>query len=374
MIEKSQNIAINPNYYNKPQPKDKTNSSNPQMTEDGWLDIKPRKINLKDEAVGLFAGISTFFGVKKIIKIFTRKIVEDVMEKAGKIPDKKSLEIAEDMLKDFKEKGLKYELITEANAAQYKKQLLNDLRESKLAKSFYKVGIGQILEKLFWKRQLEKAIEATLKAENAFYFNISNIAFAPKNKPGLLLHELGHAINFNNARFKTLKSIGYGLPIGVLTALAMYPIDRLSYERSKKNYLKSEVKFKNEYEKSKKRILEKNGSQKDFDKVKQKYEASRKILNATMKYSLKIEKFENWIKDNIGKIILISFIPMLIEEGSASLKGIKAASKRLNPEELKMLKKSYGSAFTTYCIAAVVASFAAKFAVYVRDRIVRDNK
>ena len=60
------------------------------------------------------------------------------------------------------------------------------------------------------------------------------------------------------------------------------------------------------------------------------YNLNKKMLNSSTKFNLKMEHFYDWVKNNIGKLMFLSFIPVLIEEGSASLKGIKAAHNKLN--------------------------------------------
>lgn len=374
MVDSVKNIAISPSSLSKPITNEKVKTDESQVLDDGWLDIKPVKIDYTNEGVGLFAGISTFFGVKKVVRFFTTKFVDGIMTDISKLPNDKSLEIADDMLKGFKEKGLRYELVTEENAPALKKKVLEDFTNSKFYKFYDKVGLGWPVKKLN-KMFLEKAIDVTLSGDNAFYTFMSNLALAPKDKPGLLFHELGHGINFNKTPSKTLKMLIYGLPFMLLGTLAVYPLEKCIFAFDKNYYQFNKSLQNGIIDAEKKRLQENGGSQKELDELDKAQRFSKKILNGVMKFNLKSEKVYDWIKNNIGKLMLISFIPMLIEEGSASLRGIKAASGKLNPKEMQILKKSYGKAFSTYCIATVVTTCAAKLGVYVRDRIVsEDNK
>ena len=56
-----------------------------------------------------------------------------------------------------------------------------------------------------------------------------------------------------------------------------------------------------------------------------------------------------------------AFLPTIIEEGIASLRGIKAAKKVLNnPKNLNILKKNYAFALATYILSGVALGVASK--------------
>lgn len=68
------------------------------------------------------------------------------------------------------------------------------------------------------------------------------------------------------------------------------------------------------------------------------------------------EKTKDFVKQNAGKLTLVTFAPMLIEEAIASVKGIKIAKKYLNPSQIAKLSKNYRSNFGTYALTALLIS------------------
>ena len=150
---------------------------------------------------------------------------------------------------------------------------------------------------------LGKEIDAVAKGENAFFANKLKLAVAPKSKPSLILHELGHAINakkgFTRLLQGTRRYAGYA-PMALLLANGLIPNNR---QNGKKNF----------------------------------------------------------IERNAGILGFCAFLPTIIEEAIASGRGIKAAKKVLNnPAGLKILKKNYALALGTYILAGIGLGVAAK--------------
>lgn len=70
----------------------------------------------------------------------------------------------------------------------------------------------------------------------------------------------------------------------------------------------------------------------------------------------KLEKTLDFVSNNAGKLTLASYVPLLAEEGLASVRGIGFAKKHLAPEQLSKLKLNYLKAWGTYAgLAAMVA-------------------
>ena len=144
------------------------------------------------------------------------------------------------------------------------------------------------------------------KGRNAFYTDEFKLAVAPKSKPSLILHELGHAANTKNVFMKLLqKSRRYAVyaPMALLFA--------------------------------------------------------SKILGKPE------NREKNFIERNAGILGFAAFLPTIIEEGAASLKGIKAAKnfpKQLlqGAMNLNILKRNYLFALATYILAGVGLGVAAK--------------
>lgn len=160
-----------------------------------------------------------------------------------------------------------------------------------LNKDFYSAKYG-----------LGNALDEVARGQNAFFAEKLKLAVAPKSKPSLILHELGHNINatktFTKILQKTRRYAGFA-PVALLAANDIFS--------NKKDGKKS------------------------------------------------------FIERNAGILGFSAFLPTIIEEGIASFRGIKAAKKVLNnPSTLKILKKNYALALGTYILAGLGLGVAAK--------------
>jgi len=151
------------------------------------------------------------------------------------------------------------------------------------------------------------SLQTVAEGKNAFYADGLKLAVAPKSKPSLILHELGHAINANKDGLMKVLQKTRGLSTYAPTALLfLAPLFHKKDENNKKNF----------------------------------------------------------IKDNAGLLGFAAFLPTIIEEGMASLRGIKAAGQKLgNAVDLKHLKRNYALAWGTYVLAGVGLGIAAKQSV-----------
>lgn len=82
------------------------------------------------------------------------------------------------------------------------------------------------------------------------------------------------------------------------------------------------------------------------------------------------QKTNNFIRDNAGKISFFVTIPMLLEEGLATKKGLGWAKKYLSPENFKQVKKGNLIAYTSYLLTAASMVLASWFAVKVKDKLI----
>lgn len=157
---------------------------------------------------------------------------------------------------------------------------------------------------------LANSLDVVANGRNAFYAKTSNIAVAPKSKPSLILHELGHAINNEKSnifkRLQKFRTIGYNAPAILLLANHFF------------------------------------GKKKDGE--------------------------ETFIEKHAGKLGFAAFVPTIIEEGMASLRGINAAKQTLGKSaNLGPLKRNYFFAWMTYVLAGVGMGIASKLAVNGRN-------
>lgn len=148
---------------------------------------------------------------------------------------------------------------------------------------------------------MAKEFDTIARGQNAFYADKLKIAVAPKSKPSLILHELGHAINAKGKFTKMLQNsrrfAGYA-PMTLLLANSFF---------------------------------KKNDNQPTF------------------------------IEKNAGVLGFCAFLPTIIEEGLASFRGVNAAKKVLNnPATLNILKKNYAVALGTYILAGLGLGVACK--------------
>lgn len=166
---------------------------------------------------------------------------------------------------------------------------------------------------------LGNSLEEVAKGQNAFYIDdlhLDNsrisagvkpkIAVAPESKPSLILHELGHAGNAKNFFTK---------------------------------------------------FLQKSRKYAGF--------APTALLLANGLFATRQDGKKNFVERNAGILGFAAFLPTIVEEGMASLKGINAAKAKatllnIKPEQLNILKRNYALALCTYIIAGLGLGIAAK--------------
>ena len=158
--------------------------------------------------------------------------------------------------------------------------------------------------------ELANDLDIVAAGKNAFFTDGANIAVAPKSKPSLILHELGHSLNFHK------KGLMYVLQklrvVGMYAPMAVVALNSLSGQRN--------------------------------------------------------DGKKNFVERNAGKIGFLAMLPTIIEEGAASVKGIKAAKKSLgNTVKLGALKRNYFFAWMTYLLAGFGVAVASKLAVTARE-------
>lgn len=152
-------------------------------------------------------------------------------------------------------------------------------------------------------------LEEVAAGRNAFFSSEKKLAVAPKSKPSLLPHELGHAINAKSKFWSLMQKSRRYTP---MVPLAVW-------------------------------FLSKAGTNKDGK--------------------------PNFIERNAGLLGFSAFLPTIIEEGKASLRGISQAKKTLANEikagkvNLNVLKRNYLTAWLTYVLAGIGLGIATKYSV-----------
>lgn len=83
------------------------------------------------------------------------------------------------------------------------------------------------------------------------------------------------------------------------------------------------------------------------------------------------DKFTDFIKNNAGKLTFLSAVPVLVEEGLASIKGMSYAKKVLDPALVKKLSKDCRYGFLTYLATVTAISVGTALGVKAKDAIAK---
>ncbi len=167
-----------------------------------------------------------------------------------------------------------------------------------------------------------RILEAIQEGLNAGYAR-NNKIYMPENKVSFLaFHEIGHSINFNNSKFwKGMQKLR--MPALTLASLPMI-YGAISKESKAEN---------------------------------------GKELN-------KKQKINNFIRNNAGKLSFATMLPVLAEEGMATIRGQKLANQLLPKNIARKVLKGNAVAYTSYLITALGFAAAAYTAVKVKDAFV----
>lgn len=174
---------------------------------------------------------------------------------------------------------------------------------------------------IFGKAQAEYLAKIFEEGENACFLPKGNKIIVNIEKLGSsAFHEMGHAINRNMSTFwKGMQKMRLPMLItsGALSTVALFKRPKAEGEKPK------------------------NG----FDKA------------------------TTFIKNNVGKLVTLSFVPIIAEELKASSRGNKLAKELLSPEIAKKVKVTNRYGAITYVTTAAVAGLSAFVANKVRDKI-----
>jgi len=181
-------------------------------------------------------------------------------------------------------------------------------------------------EDAYANRCFNLGFKSTKAGQNAMSIADVKMLVAPeKSMQQSLFHEIGHALNHESPALKTLGKIGRHSRLALI-AIALISILN---PRSTK---------------------EKQNKDDSFD-----------------------QKAADFVKRNAGKLALLTFVPTLVEEANASIKGGKIAENlfkegKISNEILSKIKNTHNKGFMTYAISAVAAFAAIKTAIFVKDK------
>ena len=86
-----------------------------------------------------------------------------------------------------------------------------------------------------------------------------------------------------------------------------------------------------------------------------------------------MQKTNNFIRDNAGKLSFAAMLPVLAEEGMATIRGQKLANKLLSKDLAKTILKGNAVGYLAYVLSAVGLAAAAYTAVKIKDAFVNKN-
>jgi len=182
---------------------------------------------------------------------------------------------------------------------------------------------ANFLQKMFMKQQA-KMQELIIKGKNAFFVPFLNQIHMNAEKMGLLgFHEIGHAMNFHNS--KIWRTIQKSRPLA--TTLIPFALLLTALIKSKK--------------------AEGEKAEGFWDKT------------------------TTFIKENVGKLTTLTFVPLIAEEIKATLNGQKIAKGMLSPENYKNVVKGNRIGALSYVAGAIIAGTGAYLANKIRDAIVK---
>lgn len=164
---------------------------------------------------------------------------------------------------------------------------------------------------------------------NAMFLPIENTIFVNNENTYVgIFHEIGHALNFNNTRI--LKALQlcrtltmFSLPVVAFCSLAVGLFSNKKHPK------------------------------KDKDNP---------------------ENIIDFIHNNAGKLTFSAFLPILIEEGTASVKGIKLAKPYLNLAQNQMHKSRLFKEFRGYLSIPLIFAGSVALGIFVKDKIVNHQK
>lgn len=199
----------------------------------------------------------------------------------------------------------------------------NSTRTSKTDFKLFKEFIEHIKQGKYYNIIDEKLKNMVAVGDNAFYsFKHNNIHINAQKAGTLGFHEIGHAINRQSSKFwKSMQNLRGPMTYLTLILPTIALLKRKKVEGEEPNGL--------------------------------------------------IDKTTTFIKENVGKLTTLTFIPILAEEFKATARGNKLAKQVLSPELASKVIKSNKWGAISYIGAAVGAGIAVSVANKIKDAIAK---
>lgn len=274
------------------------------------------KADLAGAGIGLAApAYALYDSLKELSPRSARELAEDMKDL---MPEVDTLERTKDVAgKILEESGLKAKGV-KLNFIDHSPESLNHLRE------IIKKEVPK--NNAFSRRLSWNNFETFKEGANAAYFsNANEIVVNSKNLYSSVYHELGHAMNRNGNWFtKGLQKARAITPFGVSLLAPIFLAVGLLHK---------------------------------VDNTKPKEQKG------------KVERTLDFISNNAGKLTLATYIPMLGEEGLASIRGLKAAAKHLPKDVISKLGANYLRAWGTYAGIAAAVSGGVALGIHIANKM-----
>ena len=223
--------------------------------------------------------------------------------------------------KVFKDSGLPEKGVEFIDVRELDKTTINNIK-TKIIPNYIK-RLPQPIRKIY-ERSIRAVVDQVVKGDNALWVKqTKQVLIHPKKIALASFHEMGHAL----AHFSPL---GF---ISKMRTLSSFAIPVLFYTALLKR---------------------------------------KKVEGEKPKG--KLDKTTTFIKNNVGKLMFLSYLPLLMDETIASVKGYNLAKKHLTPDLLKKLNRNYAKAFLTYLMLPLTSVAAIKVASFVRDKIAQPKE
>jgi hypothetical protein len=274
----------------------------------------------------LAGGISASAGMTILQGIWSNGIVFPEMKKVAKNMTQEEVTsirgAAFEMLKQtgLAEKGVKIIETTPEGMELLKQQFRKWVDKSIFYKTQSDIKKERVTKQLINHPLIRQLVNMVKEGDNALYMSIgANSVLIPADGKlcQTIFHELGHAMNFNLNKATKLRF--HCVPLKFLSI----PILLTGLFKTKKE----------------------QPPQGTFDKT------------------------TTFIKENAGKLTFLAFLPLLVEEAAASIKGGKFAKKLLNPELAAKISATHKLAWSTYLLQATLTGLGAWLAVKLKDHI-----
>ena len=285
------------------------NNSQKTSARDIWGTVAGAGVGLAVPSYTLYDSVRKLSGSDAK---YIAELMQMLMPEADKL--ERTKDVAEKIIEEtgLKSKGVKVNFIDGTEAS------LNHLREV--------IATDAPPKNAFGRRMGSNYFETFKHGANAAFFPDANeVVVNSKNLYTSVYHEIGHAMNKNGNFFtKALQKARVLTPFGVSIIAPIVLAVGLLHK---------------------------------VNKTKPQNEKG------------KVEKTLDFVSENAGKLTLASYAPMLAEEGLASIRGLKLASKHLPKDVIKKLGFNYMKAWGTYALLAGAVAGGVALGINVANKI-----